>query len=166
MWWEELEDSQLQCECSPSAVPPYWQGYDGVRAGAAGQCSGTAEIASSRARSWNTTPRLFTPPNLSLPLAFSPRSVTLPAFGLRSWRFLAPHHHHLASIHSLLPLVQHSIEFLPLLFSTSSRAQRKGYSLIWIFECRSTSSLLGRGVVLQLRSCSGVMGPSAQGPLR
>lgn len=60
--------SVVSCEHSPSAVPPYWRGYDGVRAGAAGQHSGTAEIASSRARSWNATPRLLT---LSPSLAFS-----------------------------------------------------------------------------------------------
>lgn len=57
------------------------------------------------------------------------------------------------------------IESLPHLYSTSSGARRRGYGLIWIFECISTSSSLGRGVVLRSRSCGGVMGPSAQGSL-
>lgn len=98
----ELGGFQLQCDCSPSAVPPYWRGYDGVRAGAAGQCSGTAETASSRGRSWNTTPRLLTL-LLSVSHIFSPLLLTLPLFYLRFWSFLTLHHHHLASIHPTPP---------------------------------------------------------------
>lgn len=78
----EFGGFQLQCDCSPSAVPPYWRGYDGVRAGAAGQCSSTAETASSRGRSWNTTPRLLTL-LLSVSHIFSPLLLTLPLFYLR-----------------------------------------------------------------------------------
>lgn len=163
----ELGGFQLQCDCSPSAVPPYWRGYDGVRAGAAGQCSGTAETASSRGRSWNTTPRLLTL-LLSVSHIFSPLLLTLPLFYLRFWSFLTLHHHHLASIPPdppSLSVVSPPIEFLPHLSSSSSGALQRGYGLIWISECISTSSSLGHGVVLRPHSCGGVMGPSAQGSL-
>lgn len=64
-----------------------------------------------------------------------------------------------------LSVVSPPIEFLPHLSSSSSGALQRGYGLIWISECISTSSSLGHGVVLRPHSCGGVMGPSAQGSL-
>lgn len=163
---KNLGDFQLRHERRPSAVPPYWRGYDGVRSGAAGQRSGTAEIASSRARSWNTTPRLLTllPPLSLVSLAFSPLFFTLPLFKLRSCYFFLVNwppsiHPFPDSLPSLLPSgSSHSS-------CTSSGARQRGYGFIWISECTSASPALGRGIVLRLHSCGGVMGPSAQGSL-
>lgn len=162
--WETF--SRIVWTWAPSAVPPCWRGYNGVRAGAAGQRSGTAEIASRRARSWNTTPRLLTlpPPHPSLSLSHL-SSFTLPLFYLRSCRFLALHHPHPTSIHPP-PSSFSSHTSLPLPAKHGGEREReRGYGLIWISECISTSSSLGRGVVLQPYSCGGVMGPSAQGSL-
>lgn len=157
---------RLWVECERSAMPPYWRGYNGVRAGAAGQCSGTAEIASSRARSWNLTPRLLTLPplplslNPSLPLSRLLTSLPHPASLWSEVLALS------CSSPSSSSSSHHPSRFLPTNSSSaSSGVWWRGYGLIWIFECISPSSSLGRGVVLQSCSCAGVMGPSAQGSL-
>lgn len=157
----ELGGFQLQCDCSPSAVPPYWRGYDGVRAGAAGQCSGTAETASSRGRSWNTTPRLLTL-LLSVSHIFSPLLLTLPLFYLRFWSFLTLHHHHLASIHptplTLCGLASHWIPPTPLLLFQWSAAEGLWPHLnIWMYINLLLAGAWSRFTAAQLWWCYGTI---------
>lgn len=142
-------------------MTPNQQGYSAVTAGAVGQGFGTAEIASSSARSCNTTPRLLTIPRSSTqkPL-FPPRSCLLTSlcsspspsliWGPGVLIFIIMKHPSLpSSIHS------HPIPFTPSHLSAVERL--RAHLNIWMYINLLLTGAWHRFTVVQLWQCYGTI---------